>query len=119
MKSEPRIIKVIEWLGDSIDELRTWPKSVTEEAGTELLAVQKGRDPSNWKPMTTIGAGVREIRVAEEGNLYRVIYVAKFPEAVYVIHAFEKKTQRTSQHDLDLAKRRYKELLNMRRRVGR
>jgi phage-related protein len=69
--------------------------------------------------MTTVGAGVREIRVAEDGDQYRVMYVAKFPEAVYVITAFEKKTQKTTQRDLDLAKKRYKELLNFRRRVSK
>ena len=110
-----RSFKVVKWLGDSLGQLRTWPKSVTEEVGAELLAVQEGRVPSDWKSMTTVGAGVKEIRVAQNRNQYRVIYVAKFIEAVYVIHAFEKKTQRTPNHDLDIAKTRYKELLKSRR----
>lgn len=108
--------KVLRWLGSSLDELRNWPKSVTEEAGTELLSVQEGRDPSNWKAMTTIGAGVREIRISDDGNQYRVIYVAKFVEAIYVVHVFEKKTQKTSMQDLELATKRYRELLISRKK---
>jgi phage-related protein len=119
MTEELKRLKSVSWLGDSLDELRTWPKSVTEEAGGELLAVQEGRDPSDWKPMTTVGMGVKEIRVAQDREQYRVIYVAKFPEAVYVLHAFERKTQKTSQRDLDLAKRRYKELMSYRREAGK
>ena len=98
-------LKPVRWLGGSLDELRTWPKSVTEDAGQELWSVQRGRDPSDWKSLPSIGAGVKEIRVAQTGNQYRVIYIAKFAEAIYVLHAFEKKSQKMPIHDLEIAKK--------------
>ncbi len=64
------------------------------------MRVQFGLDPTNWKPMKTVGAGVREIRIHYRGK-YRVIYVANRNEAIYVLHAFQKKTQRTPKHDID------------------
>ena len=82
--------------------------------GTELRQIQNGLMPSDFKPMTTVGAGVFEIRV-RAGNQYRVIYVAKFSEAVYVLHAFIKKTQKTAAPDLELAHNRYNALLNTRK----
>ena len=82
--------------------------------GTELRQIQNGLMPSDFKPMTTVGAGVFEIRV-RAGNQYRVIYVAKFSEAVYVLHAFVKKTQKTAVPDLELAHNRYNALLNTRK----
>ena len=82
--------------------------------GTELRQIQNGLMPSDFKPMTTVGAGVFEIRV-RAGNQYRVIYVAKFSEAVYVLHAFVKKTQKTAAPDLELAHNRYNALLNTRK----
>jgi phage-related protein len=80
-----------------------------------LYQTQEGHDPEDWKPMSTIGPGVREIRVREKNGAFRVIYVATFAEAVYVLHCFQKKTQKTSGADLELAKRRYKDLLKERR----
>jgi phage-related protein len=109
-----RVRKSVTWLGNSREELRSWPKSATEDIGAELLSIQEGREPSSWKPMPTIGAGVNEIRVKDEGNANRVIYVAKFLEAIYVLHAFQKKTQRTSKHDLDIAVKRFSELRSRR-----
>jgi phage-related protein len=110
--------KPLKWLGDSLVELRTWPKSATEDAGGELCAVQEEREPSDWKPMTSIGLGVNEIRVRGEESQYRVIYVAKFEEAVYVLHTFEKRTQKTPKHDLEIASKRYRELLSKRKELG-
>ena len=89
---------------------------VQDEAGYDLFRVQTGKDPRDWKPMPTIGAGVREIRVRDEAGIFRVLFVAKFIEAVYVLHCFEKKTQKTDQRDLDLAARRFKELEQERRK---
>ena len=70
-------------------------------------------NPDDWKPVKSIGAGVIEIRVHEDGE-FRVIYVAKFEEAVYVLHAFQKKRQQIRKHDFDLAQKRYKEMLKER-----
>jgi phage-related protein len=86
--------------------------------GSELLIVQEGGVPSDWKPMVSIGWEVKEIRAHSEDGQYRVIYIAKFAEAVYVLHAFQKKTQKTSKHDLEVATRRFKELEQRRRELG-
>lgn len=115
MKKAQNPRKDVRWLGNSLEELRTWSKSVTECVGSELLLLQEGKDPSDWKPMVTIGVGVSEIRVRDDGQQYRLIYVAKFEEAIYVIHVFRKKTQKTSKRDLELAKKRYIELVNSRK----
>ena len=107
-------MKPITWLGDSLEQLQAFPDEARREAGFELFEVQKGFDPSDWKPMAGIGAGVREIRI-HTGNEYRVMYVAKFAEAIYVLHAFGKKTQQTAKRDIELASQRYRELLNERK----
>jgi phage-related protein len=107
-------MKPITWLGDSLEQVREFPDDERREAGFELREVQKGLDPSDWKPMSGIGAGVREIRIHTE-NEHRVMYVAKFAEAVYVLHAFGKKTQQTSKKDIELASQRYRALVNERK----
>lgn len=107
-------MKPITWLGDSREAVRQFSSSARHAAGTELMYVQAGAEPSNWKPMPSIGVGVREIRIRAE-NAYRVIYVAKFPEAVYVLHAFVKKAQKTSRQDIETAGNRYRELVAARR----
>ena len=107
-------MKSIEWLGDSRRAVREFPDVARQQAGVELFAVQLGDNPSDWKPMPTVGSGANEIRI-HAGNEYRVIYIAKFVEAVYVLHAFEKKTRQTPKQDIELAARRYRELLNSRR----
>jgi phage-related protein len=103
--------KPVAFRGSALDDLRAFPDSARREAGFQLDLVQNGRDPDDWKPMTTIGQGVREIRVRDESGAFRVIYVAKFPEAVFVLHCFEKKSQRTGRQDIALATRRYRELV--------
>ena len=102
-------IKPITWLGTSREDVKTFPEKVRQIVGAELMAVQSGYDPSDWKPMNNIGQGVREIRVQYEGQ-YRVIYIAKFRESIYILHAFRKKTQRTSRQDIDLARNRLKQI---------
>jgi phage-related protein len=108
-------MKSIVWLGDSRKRIGEFPDKARSRAGFELWAVQQGVEPSDWKPMPSIGAGVREIRV-HAGGEFRVIYVARFDEAVYVLHAFEKKTPRTSRTDIALGGNRYRALLNERNR---
>ena len=105
--------KPIQWLGDSIDRVREFSETGRYHTGRELRRVQHGDMPTDWKPMITIGSGVAEIRVHAE-NEYRIIYIAKFEEAVYVLHSFTKKTQQTPKRDLDLAAKRFKELQNER-----
>lgn len=103
--------KPVVFRGSALDDLRAFPDAARRQAGFHLDLVQNGRDPDDWKPMTTIGAGVREIRVRDEAGSFRVIYVAKFADAVFVLHCFEKKSQRTSRPDIELAIRRYKDLV--------
>lgn len=107
-------MKPVEWLGNSRKVVREFPDTARRQTGIELYAVQAGENPDDWRPMPSIGMGVNELRI-HAGNEYRVIYVAKFPEAVYVLHAFEKKTRATPREDFDHAARRYRELLNRRR----
>ncbi|MGO3745593.1 type II toxin-antitoxin system RelE/ParE family toxin [Alcaligenes aquatilis] len=103
--------KPVEFLGTSLDDLRAFPPSAKREAGYQIDQVQNGLDPDDWKPMNTVGQGVREIRVRDSDGTFRVIYVAKFADAVYVIHCFQKKTQKTNKADIDLASKRYRDLL--------
>ncbi len=103
--------KPVEFLGTSLDDLRAFPPSAKREAGYQIDQVQNGLDPDDWKPMNTVGQGVREIRVRDSDGAFRVIYIAKFADAVYVIHCFQKKTQKTNKADIDLASKRYRDLL--------
>jgi phage-related protein len=107
--------KPLLWLGDSLDAVKGFSVEARKEAGHQLGQIQEGREPSDWKPMEAVGAGVKEIRIRVE-KAYRVFYVAKFAEAVYVLHGFEKKTQQTRKTDIDLAAKRYRELLIERKR---
>lgn len=101
----------VEFVGSSLDDLRAFPPSARREAGYQLDRVQHGLEPDDGKPMKTIGPGVQEIRVREGRGAFRVIYVAKLGDAIYVLHCFQKKTQKTSGHDLHTAEVRYRALL--------
>ncbi|MCD9029402.1 type II toxin-antitoxin system RelE/ParE family toxin [Luteimonas sp. BDR2-5] len=101
-------MKELYWLGASLDDLRQFPVDARAEAGTDLRLVQRGVDPRDWKPMPDVGKGVREIRIRTKDGAFRVFYVVESATAVYVLHAFQKKTQRTSKQDLDKGKARYK-----------
>lgn len=102
--------KPVEFLGSSLDDLRAFPLEARREAGHQLDRVQHGLDPDDWKPMASIGPGVREIRIRDASGAWRVVYVAKFADAVWVLHCFQKKTQKTSRTDIALATARYREL---------
>ena len=104
------VFKPVTFHGDSLDRLRDFPGDARRETGHELYQVQKGRDPSDWKPIPTIGAGVREIRIRDAVGTYRVIYIATIIDAIHVLHAFTKKSQKTAQRDLDLAAARLRQL---------
>ncbi|KOF53854.1 hypothetical protein AD428_10875 [Achromobacter sp. DMS1] len=103
--------KPVEFLGTSLDDLRAFPPSAKREAGYQIDQVQNGWEPDDWKPMKVVGQGVKEIRVHDSEGAFRVIYIAKFADAVYVIHCFQKKTQKTNKADIDLASKRYRDLL--------
>ncbi len=101
-------LKPLKFLGSSHDDLCAFPQEVRHAIGVELMVVQFGGTPSDFKPMHTVGDGVYEIRVRDATGAFRVMYVARLPDAVYVLHAFQKKTQKTSKLDIELAQRRYK-----------
>lgn len=102
-------MKPLRFVGSSLDDLRNFPDEARRAAGFALHAVQSGLDPGDWKPMPIVGAGVRGIRIHILGE-WRVIYVAKLQEAVYVLHAFQKKTRKTSHNDIDVTRRRYTQI---------
>ena len=104
-------LKPIEFLGGSLDDLRAFPVTARREAGHQLDQVQSGQEPDDWKPMNTVGQGVKEIRLRDVSGAFRIIYVAKLVDAVYVLHCFQKKTEKTSKADIDLAAKRYRDLL--------
>jgi len=102
-------MKPLNFIGSSLDDLRNFPDEARRAAGFELYAVQCGLEPSDWKPMPTIGRGVKEIRIHVLGE-WRIIYVAKLEDAVYVLHSFQKKSRKTSQQNIELARKRYKQI---------
>lgn len=112
-----RPMKPVTWVGAARREVREFPEPARRSAGKELERVQREKDPGDWKPMENVGPGAREIRIrtSEGGTVqHRVVYVAKFPEAIYVLHAFEKKTGKTSPHNLQVAAARYRKMLQLR-----
>ena len=101
--------KPVIWLGSSLVEVRSFPDIARQRLGHALDLVQDGNDPPDWRPMPSIGAGVREIRV-RTGQQFRLLYVAHFAEGIYVLHAFEKKSQKTALSDLAIARKRLAEI---------
>ena len=102
-------MKVLKFIGSSLDDLRNFPDEARRAAGFELFAVQSGLDPLDWKPMQSIGIGAREIRIHVLGE-WRVIYVAKIKVALYVLHSFQKKSRKTDKNDIEIARKRYKQI---------
>ena len=109
--------KPLQWLGASRRDVRAFPRDARRLAGVQLRRVQKGLDPMDWKLMPTVGPGVREIRV-HTALEHRVLYVAKFMEAVYVLHAFEKRSRKTAIRDVEMARQRFRALIGQRRTRG-
>jgi phage-related protein len=102
-------MKQVVWLGNSREQIKGFPANVRKEAGRQLMRIQSGLDPTDCRPMRTIGMGVREIRIRYEGQ-YRIFYVASRDSTVFVLHAFQKKTQQTPKRDIDLARQRFKDV---------
>ena len=103
-------MKPVRFVGDTLQAIRNFPVAAKNKAGYQLERVQRGLDPQDWKPIRSIGAGVREFRVHDESGAFRVIYLATLPEAIYVLHAFQKKTQQTARGDIELAARRFRQV---------
>jgi phage-related protein len=112
------VCKPIHWIGSSKQDLLELPEAACRAMGFELWLVQQGDLPSDFKPMTIVGSGVAELRVRLPSGAYRVFFVAKFAKAIYVLHAFEKKTQKTSQQDIAIGQQRYKQMLQHRQNQG-
>ena len=104
-------MKTVVFRGSSLDDLRSFPASAMREAGYQIDRIQNGQLPDDFKPMTSVGSAVAEIRIWDEAGTFRVIYIAKFENAIYVLHCFQKKSQKTSKKDIDLAAKRYKDLI--------
>lgn len=102
-------------MGSSYSDLLAFPKAPRREVGFQLGKVQSALEPTDWKPFDEVGAGTREIRVRDAKGIFRVMYVAKFEEAVYVLHCFQKKTQATTKQDKDIATARYRAVINARK----
>ena len=117
-KIERRVSVAPMWCGDSLRKMRGFPKGARAEGGHQLNRVQQGLDPNDWKPITSVGVGVREVRIHQDGE-HRVLYVAKFPETIYVLGAFEKKSRQTTQSEIRLAADRLRSVINERRRQRR
>jgi phage-related protein len=105
--------KPIYWIGSSKDDICNFSEEARKKAGFQLRAIQKGEEPSDFKSIPTIGKGTKEIRIWT-GDAYRIFYVARFAEAIYVLHAFQKKTQQTSRQDIELGKQRYQQMMKFR-----
>jgi phage-related protein len=108
-------VKAVLFVGTSRDGIRGFPDEARQVAGYQLQRVQEGELPDDCKPMGAVGAGAIEIRVQDKAGTFRVLFVAKFEEAVYVLHCFQKKTGQTPKRDIELAKTRYKAILATRR----
>jgi phage-related protein len=107
--------KPILWAGSSLTDLRAFPEDARRSAGFELRRLQQGLQPTDWKPMLSVGAGVEEIRV-HTGQEHRVLYIARFEEGVYVLHAFEKRSRKTPAREIEVARGRRRDVLATRRR---
>ena len=111
-------MKELIWIGNSLRRLREFPDVARQIAGRQLRHIQEGKEPVDWRAMSSIGAGVKEIRI-HRPNEYRVIYVSQFPEAIFILHAFEKKTQQTAKHDIQVARLGYAEIETRRKELQR
>lgn len=103
------------WIGRSKEAVSDFPDEARRHAGFQVFRVQEGLFPIDWKPMKSAGSGVFEICL-HRPHEHRVLYVSKFPEAVYVLHAFEKKTRKTSPREIEIAHENYKAMLALRKR---
>lgn len=112
-RSEP---KEVAFVDTALEDLRAFPEDARRDAGYQLDKVQHGEEPDDWKPFPTVGPGTREIRISEDGDAFRVMYVAKFADMIHVLHCFQKKTRATPRKDIDLAKKRY---ASLKREFGR
>ena len=108
-------MKPISFRGNSLDDLRQFPLNARREVGYQIDRVQNGLEPTDWKPMNSVGQGVKEIRIRDADGAFRVIYLAKLADAVHVLHCFQKKTEKTTEADIELARKRFRALMGEQR----
>jgi phage-related protein len=108
-------VKPVRFLGDSLKRMREFPRSARIDLGYQIYRIQSGQQPADFKPMPSVGSGVEEIRVRDASGAYRVIYTARLADAIYVLHAFQKKTRATSKQDIEVARTRFAELVRSKR----
>ncbi|MBK6656052.1 type II toxin-antitoxin system RelE/ParE family toxin [Zoogloea sp.] len=108
-------MKPISFRGNSLDDLRQFPLDARREAGYQIDRVQNGLEPSDWKPMNSVGQGVKEIRIRDADGAFRVIYLAKLADAVHVLHCFQKKSEKTTEANIELARKRFRALMGEQR----
>lgn len=106
--------KPVLWVGSSKDDLLVQPASARLNLGNQLRAVQKGEVPTDYESMSDIGKGVFQLRTSVQEGWFRMIYIAKFPEGIYVLHCFQKKSNKTSVQDIEIARKRYKAVISER-----
>ena len=106
--------KPIDWRGSSLDDLREFPEAARKQAGHDLRKLQRRETPDDWRPFPEVGSGVNEIRIDCGDGWFRVMYVAKFAEAIYVLHSFQKSTRKTSKQDVEIAEARYRAVVRER-----
>lgn len=104
-------MKSLEWHGTSLNDLKRFPVTARQDAGYQLDKIQRGEEPDDWKYLGVIGVGVKEIRIRDIAGAFRVIYVAGVGDTIHVLHAFQKKSQKTPERDLVIAKTRFRALV--------
>ena len=108
-------MKPVRFLGDSLRCLRAFPIGARHDAGRQIAKLQRHEKPDDFKAMPSVGKGIEEVRIWDEAGAFRVVYIARYPEAVYVLHAFQKKTRTTAKRDIELVKSRFAELMGGRK----
>lgn len=104
-------MKEVIFLGNSLENLRSFPDNARRDAGFEIDRLQRDLEPRDWKPMPSVGNGVREIRIREKSGIFRIVYAVKVAETVHILHTFQKKTQATAKSDIDLARQRFRHVM--------
>ncbi len=108
-------MRTVVFIGNALQALRAFPATARRDAGYQLDRLQNGLEPGDWKPMASVGSGVEEIRIRDANGAFRILYVARFADAIYVLHCFQKKSEKTGKLDLQLAAKRYGELMRERK----
>ena len=101
----PKLAEIV-WEGDSKDVLRTFPEGVIQNFGFELWQLQQGMRPRNYRPLPSVGSGVFELRDQDERGWYRVVYLSRIDDVIYVLHCFEKRSREMPARDFQKSKRR-------------